>query len=209
MRCAEVDLKGYAFGEGSRQERADAESHVKSCDSCREELGRLQFTQAALGALREEEVPRRIAFVSDKVFEPTWWQRLWNSGPKLGFASAGLLSAAILAHAFVGGPLVTATQGYLVYNDGVAAAQPPSQPAPAVIPVSDSEIQKRIDDAVLRAVADVEKRQSNKTALVLAAAEKRYEMDRIGLRAAYAENWEIQTKQFQQAMKQVAGLRAD
>ena len=35
---------------------------------------RVRLTLDALSTLREEEVPRRIAFVSDKVFEPRWWQ---------------------------------------------------------------------------------------------------------------------------------------
>ena len=63
MDCAAVDLKAFALGEGSREERLAAESHVRECDACRDELARLQFTQAALGSLREEEIPRRIAFV--------------------------------------------------------------------------------------------------------------------------------------------------
>jgi hypothetical protein len=57
-------------------------------------------------AVREEEPPRRIAFVSDKVFEPAWWQRLWNSG-RVGFASAALLSMAIVAHGYMSRPIVT------------------------------------------------------------------------------------------------------
>lgn len=202
MDCAAVDLKAYALGEGSRQERLDAEGHVKACADCREELGRLQFTQAALGALREEEVPRRIAFVSDKVFEPTWWQRFWSSGPKLGFASAGLLSAAILVHAFVAQTGVTA-QRAVTTPETVATASVPSSAE------LEASMQRRIDDAVVRAVAEVEKRQSEKTAQVLAAAERKYEMDRIGLRAAFEQSLELQQKQLQQAIKQTAGFRAD
>jgi hypothetical protein len=36
--------------------------------------------------------------VSDKVFQPRWWERVWRSGPAMGFASAVVLAAAILAH---------------------------------------------------------------------------------------------------------------
>ena len=32
------------------------------------------LTQTALLSLADEEIPQRIAFVSDKVFEPRWWQ---------------------------------------------------------------------------------------------------------------------------------------
>jgi hypothetical protein len=45
-------------------------------------------------------MPHRIAFVSDKIFEPRGWAWLWNSAPRLGFVSAALLAAAILVHAF-------------------------------------------------------------------------------------------------------------
>ena len=38
---------------------------------------RCGVTLDALSTLREEEIPRRIAFVSDKVFEPRWWQKLF------------------------------------------------------------------------------------------------------------------------------------
>src|SRR5258708_37318755 len=61
------------------------------------------MTQAALFSLRDEEIPQRIAFVSDKVFEPSpwrrWWSAFWGSTARLSFASAAMLSAAILVSA--------------------------------------------------------------------------------------------------------------
>jgi hypothetical protein len=39
-------------------------------------------------------MPRRIAFVSDKVFEPRWWQRAFSPT----FAAGVLVAAAILVH---------------------------------------------------------------------------------------------------------------
>jgi hypothetical protein len=57
----------------------------------------VQFTLNSLSALREEEMPRRIAFVSEIAPEPHWWQR-WTPT----FASAGLVAAAIVVHAFIG-----------------------------------------------------------------------------------------------------------
>jgi hypothetical protein len=41
-------------------------------------------------------MPRRIAFVSDKVFEPRWWQRVFSPN----FAAACVIAGAILVHAF-------------------------------------------------------------------------------------------------------------
>ena len=77
MNCALVDLKAYFLGELDSHERTLVESHASACQNCHEELERLRITQTALAALPQEEVPQRIAFVSDKVFEPRWWQSIW------------------------------------------------------------------------------------------------------------------------------------
>jgi hypothetical protein len=61
-----------------------------------EELDRLRLTEAALCSLREEEIPQRIRFVSDPVFERSWWRAFWGSPARLGFAAAAMLSVAIL-----------------------------------------------------------------------------------------------------------------
>jgi anti-sigma factor RsiW len=96
MSCSGFDWKGYTLGELDANARAQAESHAATCSSCREELAATRLTLDALSTLREEEVPRRIAFVSDKVFEPRWWQRIWNPT----FAAACVVAAAILVHGF-------------------------------------------------------------------------------------------------------------
>ena len=96
MSCSQYDWKAYALGEMTASERNVAEGHAATCAACREELAGLRLTLDAMSTLREEEVPRRIAFVSDKVFEPRWWQRLWSPT----FAAAMLIAAAILVHAF-------------------------------------------------------------------------------------------------------------
>lgn len=92
-------MREYFFGELGEAEARAVTLHAKSCAGCREELERLRTTQATLLTLRDEEIPQRIAFVSDRVWEPSglrrWWLALWNSGPKLVFASAAMLSVAI------------------------------------------------------------------------------------------------------------------
>ncbi len=88
------DWKAYAVGELKHEERRQAEAHLAACPNCREELAEVSVTLETLSALREEEVPRRIAFVSDKVFEPRWWQRVFSPT----FAGACLVAAAILVH---------------------------------------------------------------------------------------------------------------
>lgn len=97
MSCANFDWKAYALGELSRTERESAEAHANSCAGCREEIAQVRLTLDALSTLREEEPPRRIAFVSDKVFEPRWWQRIWSPT----FAGACVIALAVVAHAFV------------------------------------------------------------------------------------------------------------
>src|SRR5580693_4350237 len=91
------DWKAYAMGELDPEGRRLAEAHAAVCQSCREELAMFRLTLDALSTLREEEIPRRIAFVSDKVFKPRWWQQIFRPS----FAAACVIAAAILVHAFV------------------------------------------------------------------------------------------------------------
>jgi len=96
MNCESYDWKAYALGELDRPARTEAESHAATCASCRNELATLRLTLDTLSTLREEDMPRRIAFVSDKVFEPRWWQRVFSPN----FAAACVIAGAILVHAF-------------------------------------------------------------------------------------------------------------
>ena len=137
---------------------------MRGCGGCHEELERLRITHATLLTLREEEVPQRIGFVSDKVFEPSGlrrvWQTFWNSSAKLGFASAAMVSVALLLFTFF-------------------------RQAPAMssgVPVDTSRIEaqvaSRVSAAVEKAVTESETRQSGKTSALLAAAEQRFERQR-------------------------------
>src|ERR1700688_2484599 len=108
MNCSSEDLKAYFLGELSSRDKAPVEDHVRACQNCSEELERLKLTHTALLALEEEEVPRRISFVSDRVFEPRWYETIWRSGPAMGFASAVILAAAILTYGFTR-PVVAVT----------------------------------------------------------------------------------------------------
>lgn len=167
MTCSPFDLRDYFLRELPDPQQRQVEAHVKLCQPCREELDRLRVTEAALLCLREEEIPQRIAFVSDKIFEPSpwrrWWAAFWGSAARLGFASAAMLSAAIVIYALhpVAQPAVP-----------VAAVTHVSTPAPPVVQtVSNAEIQSRIDAAVTKAVAEVETRQSEKTRYLMADLE--------------------------------------
>jgi hypothetical protein len=167
MTCSPFDLRDYFLQELPDPQQRQVEAHVRLCQPCREELDRLRVTEAALLCLRDEEIPQRIAFVSDKIFEPSpwrrWWAAFWGSAARLGFASAALLSAAIVVYAL-----------HPVARPGTSVQLVAEQPRPAqqvVLTVSDAEIQSRIDAAVIKAVAQVEFRQTEKTKSLIADLE--------------------------------------
>ena len=91
---AKPDWKAYLLGELHPDVSRQAQAHMAACSLCHEEVATLRLTLDTLSTLREEEVPRRIAFVSDKVFEPRWWQRVFSPT----FAAGALVAAAILIH---------------------------------------------------------------------------------------------------------------
>jgi hypothetical protein len=196
MSCPEFDLKGYILKELPRAEARATELHAAGCDACREELDRLSLTFTALRAVPEEEMPRRIAFVSDKVFEPKWWQAWLNSGPRMAFVSSVMLAMAILAH-------------------GVMRPVELAGPAPAldtaVIEARvNREVALRLDPAVKRAVGESEARQAEKIQAVVAAAEKRFEFERQADRVQVEEAFNVVRKQMTRwymASAEVGGAR--
>lgn len=152
MNCSPFDLRDYLLKELSDGERRQVDAHVRGCAGCREELERLQLTEAALFSLRDEEIPQRIAFVSDKIFEPSPWRRawaaFWGSGARLGFASAAMLSVALIVFS------LARTAG----TPGPATASGPAAARVSTASVSEVEIQQRIQTAVDQAVAASETR---------------------------------------------------
>ncbi|MGA2116802.1 MAG: hypothetical protein ABSH56_18845 [Bryobacteraceae bacterium] len=153
MSCSPFDLKEYFLRELNQADGSRVEAHLKSCAICREEMERLQLTEAALCSLREEEIPQRIAFVSDQVFEPSplrrWWGGFWGSSARLGFAAAAMLSGAILVSSF------TRPAPTLLVNPH------PAQPVQVSAQTfSGAEIDRRIREAAAaeaaKAVAQVE-----------------------------------------------------
>jgi anti-sigma factor RsiW len=163
MSCSPFDLRDYLFGELAEADRRQVDVHVRGCGGCQEEMERLRITQSTLLELRDEDVPQRIGFVSDPVFEPSgprrFWQAFWASGPKLGFASAAMLSAALVIFTFLR----------------------PMTPPPAVAVASldtakiEQQVSERVAGEVRKFVAESEARQQKKTADLLAVAERRYE----------------------------------
>jgi|SRR5665213_4319878 len=163
------DWKSYALGELDSRTRQEAEKHVAACDDCQDQLAELRVTLDAMATLREEELPRRIAFVSDKVFEPRWYQKVFL---RPSFAAAMVIAAAILVHAFVrpvGVPNTTA-RVYTQMDTRAIEARVTAQ----VTERLQSEMAMAVNAAVTKAVADTEKHDDQRTASLLSATEQRY-----------------------------------
>jgi len=187
MSCS-FDLKAYVVDEMARNERAVVEDHVRGCQNCREELDRLSVTQAALASLVDEEIPRRIAFVSDRVFEPRWWQTMWRSGPVMGFASAAVLAAAILVVGFERPTLAT--------GSSVDTAQIERR--------VEARMTAQVDAAVTKAVYAAQAKQAAEFAKVLAATETQRQADLATFQQA-AEYYQKQVARFEVASNEGFG----
>jgi len=181
MSCSPFDLRDYYFKELAENERRLTAVHVKTCAHCREELDRLRGTETALLTLPDEEIPQRIGFVSDPIFEPSafrrGWDALWGSAARLGFASAAMLSIALMVFALT------------------RSAPQISAPAPAVANTAlAADFSRRVNDAVQKAVAESEARQARQTQDLLAAAEKRHELETQAMMVRVQEYLEIEKK---------------
>jgi len=179
MSCSPFDLRDYVLKELSEPEARQVDAHVRGCAGCREEVERLHLTEAALCALRDEEIPQRIAFVSDKIFEPSPWRRawaaFWGSTARLGFASAAALSVALIVFSLAR-PAGTPVSG----GPATVRVMTPAS-------VSEAEIRQRVQAAVDQAVAASEARlqktfdqrvkemdQRNQAMLLSAASDLRF-----------------------------------
>lgn len=182
-----IDLTAYALGDASPADSAAAAAFLAQSSEAREEFERLQFTLTALHSLRDEEMPRRIAFVSDPVFEAPWWHRLLGSGPRLGFAGASLLAAAITAHGYLMRPLPV-------------IAQAPAQ----IATLSQSDI----DSAVVKAVQSIEARQQKQMTVALSEIEKRHSLETQMMAVGFRENLDLVRKQLNMVYVSNARLTA-
>jgi len=163
------DWKAYTLGEMDARARQEAESHMAACSDCQDELAGLRVTLDAMATLRDEELPRRIAFVSDKVFEPRWYEKLTQAFLRPSFGAAALIAAAILVHAFVR-PVMVPVNTTAQVDTRAIEARVTAQVTERV----QSEMAAAVNSAVTKAVAETEKRDDQRTALLLSATDKRY-----------------------------------
>ena len=179
MSCSPFDLRDYFFGELPEEGRRQVDLHTRTCPACREELNQLRSTRAVLLSVPDEEIPQRIGFVSDRVYEPSrlmrWWQAFWGSTPRLGFASAAMLSVAII----------------------VSAMHRPAPVTPvAAVDVAQlhADLSRQVSEAVEKAVAESDARHEQRTAKLLAAASRRFDVERKADKAAISQSFAIMEK---------------
>jgi len=167
------DWKSYALGELDARARQEAESHVAACADCQDELAGLRVTLDAMATLREEELPRRIAFISDKVFEPHWYEKLFL---RPSFAAAGLIAAAILVHAFVRpvGTPANAPQTMAQVDTKAIESRVTAEVTARLQNEMAAAVNTAVNTAVTKAVAETEKRDDQRTAQLLSASDRRY-----------------------------------
>jgi hypothetical protein len=195
MTCSPYDLRDYLFEELTPAERGEVRLHLKTCAPCSSELQSLRLTHSALLALRDEEMPQRIGFVSDKVFEPSpvrrWFNGFWTSAARIGFVSSAMLSAAILVHAVRFVPDVhNNAQSAQIAVAQITQAEIDRRIDAAVqtaVEVNAAKLQSQFAAAVTQAVAENEKSAQKRTSAILAAAERHSDQERQALRAEYAE----------------------
>ena len=178
MSCSPFDLKDYFLKELPTPQALQVEEHIKTCAGCREELDRLRLTETALFSLRDEEIPQRIAFVSDKIFEPSpvrrWFSAFWGSAGRLGFASAAMLSAALVFSSVNKPAPAPGNKDRVVIQPTVATGP------------TEAEIQGRIDAAVGKAV-DRAVTQSAETRKVISDLRRENEQAHVLLVRAAAD----------------------
>ena len=145
------DLRDYLFDELTPGERAQMQRFLETSPDARAELEQLQLTQRALLSLPDEAPPQRIAFVSDKVFEPSLLARIgrWlrTDGPGLAFGTS-LALAVLFAGIGWTQPRVSSTADGWELAFGAAPAEPVQAPQPAGL--GQEEIRSIVIEALAR-----------------------------------------------------------
>jgi anti-sigma-K factor RskA len=194
-------LHDYLLGELPAAEREAMAARLRTDATLQEEARELESTLLALRSVPDEEPPRRIAFIADQPAAPRWYERWLASAPRLAFASAAMMSVAMLGH------------GWLVRT---APVQPVST-LQAVQGLSEEDVDLRIAKAVNSARRDWEQSAGEKLRAE-SALQVKSEVERVEKRldseyrfqlASLEENARIMQKQFNRIYVQTAGLSVD
>jgi anti-sigma factor RsiW len=164
-------LRDYAFDELPAGERREMEQHLTGCECCAAEFDRLRLTAAALRSLPDREIPRRIAFVSDKIFEPSPLARFFRSA-WAGFASAAVMAVALL----------------------FTVRHRPAEVRTIVQTERATDVSRQVNEAIARAVRQVREEDAQMTKAALDAAEVKHEREHRFLMASVEQNFEVMQK---------------
>lgn len=182
-------LHDYAVGELAGSERTALEQHLAVCGDCAVEVDRLRATTAALRILPDREMPQRIAFISDKVFEPSPVSRLfagfWNSAARLGFASACVLGAALI----------------------ISAYHRPTE-VRTVVQAANVDVSKQVNDAVAKAVTDAVADVRAEDARTIEAANQKMEREYQARMLAVEESFTVLQKRLGSSLLASSEFRA-
>ena len=177
MSCP--DVRDLQFGELTGPEQQRMREHLRSCEDCRLEAERLNLVLAMMNEVPVEEPTTHIRFVSDKVFEPRWWQRWLGSDRRFwawqaAFSLPLWVTVAILfsSHAIPGH--APSSPRWTASENGHLGQQISQEQASAQV---QKLIEQRVAAAVAKAVAEVETRHSQEMRTELAAFRSRYERD--------------------------------
>ena len=159
MSCP--DVRDLQFGELTGAEQLRIREHLRLCDDCRLEAERLNLVVAMMKDVPAEEPPTHIRFVSDKVFEPRWWQRWFGLdrrfwGWQAAFSLPLWVMVAILSS--------RAIPGHAPASPGPGASESAHSGQQISQEQISAQVQKlveqRVAAAVAKAVAEVETRHN-------------------------------------------------
>lgn len=174
-------LRDYAFDELPGAGRVAIERHIETCGACAADLHAIRLTTATLRSVPDRDIPQRIAFVSDKLFEPSPWVRMarafFGSPTQVGFAAACLLAAAI----FFSPVRQPAETGTAITR--AASAE-----------ISQQDVSRQIEAAVRKAVVQVREEDTRATQMALAAAEIRHQREHSALMVTMQETMDVMQK---------------
>ncbi len=180
--CARAEaLRDYAFDELPAHERRAMEQHLATCGDCVLELDQLRLTSAALRTLPDREIPQRIAFVSDRVFEPSPFRRFWSAG----FASACVLAVALVVSAW-----------------HFSNAYRPAEVQTVVHTASVSP--QQINDAVARAVAQVRTEDAQLIRTAIQTSEQKRDLEYRNQMVAIEESYMVLQKRLNSSYRMLA-----
>ena len=151
MHNAPHDLRDYILDELTPAQQAEVDRWLAGSAEGRAEVERLRMTFGALRSLPDEEPPRRIAFVSDKIFEPSLWarfvRRFWAEGPRMALGTAAVL-AVLFAGAWATEPTLTAEDGGFSLAFGSQPAAPAPTPVAAPAELDEAVLEAKVQEAV-------------------------------------------------------------